>query len=302
MAHADSVEVNTILDYTNDNSESSADVLRRANIGGPAAARRRPGRRQQLDGRGSPQPNVVYDCRFVPYGQYGCDPNQPNNPYISYSNFDPGVSTNAGSPLPFKPTLHPGDSRPWISTVSTQIDWSVSETSSVKSITASAPLHLLVGQRRRRLAARQPAAPADAEALAVEPGASVQRNDRRCEAGLHRRCVLLRAGRHAGSARGPQLRPPRLHSRPGHDAVEVEGGILAHGTFHLTDAMNLSAGVRYSEDEKNYQYFRRNPDGTLPRAIPRPEPVRRQPADQLRADRAVRACRIRSKATAWTGA
>jgi iron complex outermembrane receptor protein len=28
--------------------------------------------------------------------------------------------------------------------------------------------------------------------------------------------------------------------------------------------MNISAGLRYSKDEKDYQYFRRNPDGTLP--------------------------------------
>src|SRR5690606_27257005 len=34
--------------------------------------------------------------------------------------------------------------------------------------------------------------------------------------------------------------------------------------FHLTDRLNLSAGIRYSEDEKTYVHFRRNPDGTLP--------------------------------------
>ncbi|HUF74250.1 MAG TPA: TonB-dependent receptor [Gammaproteobacteria bacterium] len=39
---------------------------------------------------------------------------------------------------------------------------------------------------------------------------------------------------------------------------------FAHVTFDLTDRMNLSAGVRYSEDEKTYVHFRRNIDGTLP--------------------------------------
>jgi iron complex outermembrane receptor protein len=40
--------------------------------------------------------------------------------------------------------------------------------------------------------------------------------------------------------------------------------LFAHNTFHLTDRMNLSTGIRYSDDEKTYTHFRRNPDGTLP--------------------------------------
>jgi iron complex outermembrane receptor protein len=34
--------------------------------------------------------------------------------------------------------------------------------------------------------------------------------------------------------------------------------------LHLTQAMNVSAGIRYSKDEKTYTYFRRNPNGTIP--------------------------------------
>ena len=39
---------------------------------------------------------------------------------------------------------------------------------------------------------------------------------------------------------------------------------FAHVAFDLSDRLNLSAGVRYSEDEKTYTHFRRNIDGTLP--------------------------------------
>ena len=39
---------------------------------------------------------------------------------------------------------------------------------------------------------------------------------------------------------------------------------FAHASIDLSDTMRLSAGVRYSEDEKTYTHFRRNPDGTLP--------------------------------------
>src|SRR5690606_13784112 len=44
--------------------------------------------------------------------------------------------------------------------------------------------------------------------------------------------------------------------------------LFVHGTYALTDAANLSIGARYSEDEKEYTYFRRNPDGTLPSCVP----------------------------------
>ena len=40
--------------------------------------------------------------------------------------------------------------------------------------------------------------------------------------------------------------------------------VFAHSTYQLTDQMNLSTGVRFSEDEKTYVHFRRNIDGTLP--------------------------------------
>ncbi len=38
------------------------------------------------------------------------------------------------------------------------------------------------------------------------------------------------------------------------------------GTFtvHPTEAMSLTGGLRYTKDKKDYTYFRRNPDGTLP--------------------------------------
>jgi iron complex outermembrane receptor protein len=40
--------------------------------------------------------------------------------------------------------------------------------------------------------------------------------------------------------------------------------VYAHAALHLTDATELSLGVRYSEDEKSYTFHRHNPDGTLP--------------------------------------
>ena len=37
---------------------------------------------------------------------------------------------------------------------------------------------------------------------------------------------------------------------------------FVHSTFHFTDKLDLSAGARYTKDEKDYVYHRHNPDGT----------------------------------------
>jgi iron complex outermembrane receptor protein len=38
--------------------------------------------------------------------------------------------------------------------------------------------------------------------------------------------------------------------------------VFAHGILHPTDRLDVSLGVRYSEDEKDYTYRRKNPDGS----------------------------------------
>ena len=35
-------------------------------------------------------------------------------------------------------------------------------------------------------------------------------------------------------------------------------------TVHPTEAMSITGGLRYTKDKKDYTYFRRNPDGTIP--------------------------------------
>jgi iron complex outermembrane receptor protein len=263
---SEAVEVNTIVDYTDDNSESSADVLRRADMGdaNPSAAVDRVSSWLIADPN---NPSVIYDCRFVPYGPYSCDPNGAN-PYLSYANFfDPGVTTTpGGSPIPFKPTFVPAIQTLDQYGVSTQIDWSISDTSSVKSITAwrrytsswgndidGSPLAsqqllqtLKHWQWSQELRFNGTLAPAKLDytlgAFYFEQGGT-----------LEARVDLNYA--HIDFIHGPDTTPSKSVAA------------FAHGTFHLTDAMNLSLGVRYSEDEKDYQYFRRNPDGTIPQCV-----------------------------------
>jgi iron complex outermembrane receptor protein len=40
--------------------------------------------------------------------------------------------------------------------------------------------------------------------------------------------------------------------------------VFATATIHPTDALSFTGGLRYTEDKKDYTYFRSNPDGSLP--------------------------------------
>ena len=44
--------------------------------------------------------------------------------------------------------------------------------------------------------------------------------------------------------------------------------VFAHAELHLTPNLNIIGGIRYTKDKKTYQFSRRNVDGTLPSGIP----------------------------------
>jgi iron complex outermembrane receptor protein len=54
-----------------------------------------------------------------------------------------------------------------------------------------------------------------------------------------------------------------------YDPVETTSkSVFAHAEFHLTDTLNIVAGLRYTDDKKTYTFSRRNTDGTIPAGIP----------------------------------
>lgn len=49
----------------------------------------------------------------------------------------------------------------------------------------------------------------------------------------------------------------------GNDPVNADSkAVFATGIWNVTDALNVTAGLRYTEETKDYTYFRLNPDGT----------------------------------------
>jgi iron complex outermembrane recepter protein len=258
---SDSLEVNFNADVTNDSSEAGADVLRRAvQLQNPAAPPP-PNTRYIWVDDGDPNtiPTVPLDCRFVPYGKNSCDPNS-GDPYRSYSTFVD--STAPTGQRPFKPVVVPVVQQLDQYGMSANIDWTINDSFSLKSISAwrkydsswaqdvdnspAASQQLLQSLRHWAWSQELRLNGSFGESFDFTAGAYYFKQDGTLEA----RVDLNYAG--IDFIHGPDPTPSDSKA------------LFLHGVFHFTDALSLSAGARYTEDEKSYTYHRHNPDGTVP--------------------------------------
>ena len=226
---SDTVEVNLSADAIQDNSEVAAVVLEGVNptAGGALA---------------SAQFGVPYDTRFLP-------PNQ----FTSYASF----AGRAGSTLyQFEPKTKTFN---W-GTAAT-VDWRLTDTLSFKSISAYRAFDSRWVEDN------------DVSPLAGSLGAEHLIHDQ-----LSQEFRLNGALAHAkveytlGAYYFKQTTTYQTHQVLtyagnldflGDDPVKADtyAGFL-NATWHLTDALNVNSGVRYSKESKDYHYSRNNPDGT----------------------------------------
>ena len=240
----DRVEVNLIGDYTYDNSQSPATTLLHTDAAGMSAGGLA---LTSLNG-------VSYGNQFI-----------PSNPFISYASF-----TMPASPLaaPFNAdALTASDSslyKGW--GVSGTVDWKLAEGLSLKSITAYrgyvsdfaedndvSPLPLGLGVEH--LSHRQ-----FSEEL-------------RLNGGLLNNAVEYTVGgfyfwENSIYATHQDLWYPGIAlDFLGNDPViaHTKAG-FAQAVWHATDKLNLTGGIRYTDQDKSYQFVRLNRDGT-PNAV-----------------------------------
>jgi iron complex outermembrane recepter protein len=260
---SESVEVNIVGDLTNDRSEAGADVLRGAFPSTTAVPNSNDTTRINIDDGNPATPVVPYDCRFVPFGPDSCDPNRPNDPYLSYANF---LDSRAPvSQMPFKPVQIDPIQQLNQSGVSATIDWQLNDRFSIKSITAwrqydsswaqdvdNSPiasqqlLQTLVHDQKSQELRLNGTLMGDK--LDFTTGLFWFDQDGTLEA----RVDLPYAG--LDFIHGPDTTP------------STSKAAFLQTAYHVNPLMNLSAGVRYSKDEKTYTYFRSNPNGTVPNA------------------------------------
>jgi len=254
---SDSVEVNFIGDVTNDSSEAGADVLRRAVQTLPQTD---PRYVWVDDGNPATVPTIPLDCRFVPYGGYGCDPGQPNDPYLSYATF---VDSTAPTPQrPFKPVVVPAVQQLDQYGLSGTVDWTISDTSSLKWISAwrkyesswaqdvdnspAASQQLLQTLNHWAWSQELRFNSSIGDAFDYTIGGYYFKQD----GTLTARVDLNYAG--IDFVHGPDPTPSNSQA------------LFSQGTFHATDKLDFTIGARYTQDEKDYMYQRHNPDGSLP--------------------------------------
>jgi iron complex outermembrane receptor protein len=260
---SDDVQVTLIGDVTSDNSETQASVLRNAG--------------EIIPGLSLSYQGIPYDNRFTPYG-----PNRGdtvfNDPYLSYANFvNPGV-TYTPTDVPGNPGASNGTfyAKPanevdaW--GASATVDWKIGNNYSIKSITGFREYDTLSGQDN------------DGSPVAILQSLS-QFNHRQFSQEL----------RFNGEALGTLLEytvgaiyfdqrtvyetresDPFIpfgtdpFNRPIFDFIQndttkntFKAGFL-HTIWHFTDKLNLAAGIRYTKQDKTYEFFRLNVDGVNP--------------------------------------
>jgi iron complex outermembrane recepter protein len=254
---SDDVELNVTADVTNDSSEAGADVLRRAVQTLPTTD---PRYVWIDDGNPNTVPTIPFDCRFVPYGQYSCDPNQPNDPYLSYATFvDSTAPTNQ---RPFKPVVVPVVQQLDQYAMAANLDIKLSDAYSLKSISGwrkyesswaqdvdnspAASQQLLQSLTHWAWSQEFRLNGSIGKAFDFTTGLFYFKQD----GTLTARVDLNYAG--IDFVHGPDPTPSSSQAA------------FAQGTIHATDKLDFIVGARYTEDEKDYTYHRHNPDGTLP--------------------------------------
>jgi iron complex outermembrane receptor protein len=254
---SDNVELNVIADATNDSSEAGADVLRRAAQTLPSTD---PRYVWADDGNPNTVPTVPLDCRFVPYGQYGCDPNRPNDPYLSYATFVD--STAPTTQRPFKPVVVPVVQQLDQYGLSANLDVKLSDAWSIKSISAWRKYDSSWAQDVDN-------SPAASQQLLQTLTHWQWSQELRLNGSLGEKVDFTLGGfyfKQDGTLKARvDLNYAGIDFQHGPDPTPSNSqAAFVHSTFHLTDKFDLSAGARYTKDEKDYTYFRHNPNGTLP--------------------------------------
>ncbi|HWU02703.1 MAG TPA: TonB-dependent receptor [Novosphingobium sp.] len=252
---AHNIEVNVSGDYTRDRSEAGASVLLYAN-NKATNANGQPWMTNTVSGGA-----VALNCAFVPNGVNSCDTlSGYNRSYVSYANFSD--NTPATTQSPYKPFTITNPHQ-WLDNygVSASIDIDLSDSMKLTSITAW------------RHFKSDWSDDVDNTPLADQQLAQVLVNDQWSqELRLNGKAFgnkleytvggfyFSRTGYLTGRI---DLNYAGIDFLHGPDQTPASNkALFANGILHVTDALNITGGIRESWDSKDYYFQRHNPDGT----------------------------------------
>ena len=269
------LEVNLVYDRNKEDSEAAAgtmlqvnEQLNRGNGAGSGTFMLAPAATgnfvETIDG----QNRIYYDNRFVTHGEYRED-QRVNSPYVSYSTYlDPNPATDT---RPYSPGSVPPVNQLDQQGVAGIVDWQINPDLSLKSISAwreydagwayDGDVSPIQGELLfQRLEHEQWSQELRLSGLAFDGlmdytlGFFHFDQDGTLEARVNLYYAQL------NFIHGPDPTPS--------DST----AFFAHTSLHLNENTNLALGLRHSRDEKDYVYYRRNPDASAPPACTVPGP------------------------------
>ena len=270
----DNLEFNISADYTRERSEAIPTILIAASTAGANFNPLGPGRTHNAAGTpflvGTDGNPIPFDCRFVPAGPYSCDPANRDlqgwDPrYVSYSTF---MDAMAPSPMaPFKPyfALPITEFNGW--GVMGSMNFDISDNVELVYIGSYREYNSKFGQDQD--ASPVPIAQLDNElnhwAWTSEVRLNFDAFDGMLE-GTVGGFYLDQKGTYVARVDLNYVSPVIDFIHGPDTTPSTTKALFATLTGHITDDLSITGGVRYTKDKKDYTYFRRNPDGTLPNA------------------------------------
>ncbi len=283
------LEVNFSGDYTREKSEAIATVLIAAGAVAPAGTVFDPAS-VGASGSVSSFPPPVYgnpwlvgkdgtpvnmSCAFVPAGRYSCDTGGDlmgwNRRYVSYSSFMDAMAPTTQAPF-----------KPWFSLPVTEFQgWG---TAANVAYDFNDNLQLVyIGSYRKynsKFGQDQDATPIPVAQLDNELNHHAFTSEVRVNfatgggfmEGTVGAFYLDQKGTYTARVDLNYVQPATIDFLHGPDTTPSETtAVFATATIHPLEALGFTAGVRYTEDQKDYTYYRSNPDGSIP--VPPPDPA-----------------------------
>jgi iron complex outermembrane receptor protein len=245
----DAFDVNLAADITNDKSGVQANTIIKYS-GALGAATFTSG----VDG--SP---IFFGPQFVPHGPDSQDPNQPNDPYLSYATYFSDAASVIFGDDPYAPIAVPPINHFNTWGASGNVQWQLSDNLVLTSITSyrkytnqfaeqsdASPVgvQILLQRQFHNQFSQEVRLSGTAGGVDYTAGAFYLDQD----GGLNARVGLPWVG--FDFIHGPDSTPAETKA------------VFVNAEWHATDALTLGAGVRYSDELKDYTYLRHNSDNT----------------------------------------
>jgi len=270
-------EINLSADYTREKSEAIPTVLIAAGATVPLSRNFNPatsGKAYSVDLLGNNrvpllvgkngQP-IPYDCRFVPAGPYSCDTGANlqgwNKRFVSYSNFLDGMAVNPQAP--YKPYFSVPTTEFYGHGFQGTLNYKLNDNAELVYIGSYRKYNSKFGQDQD--ASPLPLAQLDNQ-LDHHAFTSEVRLNMKSAGGFAEGTVgafyLDQQGTYTARVDLNYV-GPTIDFLHGPDTTpSTTKAAFGTVTLHPTDAASVTGGLRFTRDQKDYTYFRSNPDGT----------------------------------------